>query len=267
MGCHAGSASRAGAASDVPCRGRCAGELRRSDLNYDERLVANLPKVRARISAAEHHAGRGPGSVRLVAVTKAHGDEAVEAALRAGLYHLGENRVEELEGKRLRFREGRVVWHLIGHVQSRKARRAAACADIIHSIDSPGLARKVGAAAAERGAALTVLVQVNVSGERSKSGLRRSEALDGVLEISETDGLDVTGLMTMAPFGADASTLSRTFGGLRLVSERARALSARVGPELSMGMTEDMEVAIAEGSTMVRVGTALFGPRPGPRAG
>ena len=235
-------------------------------MSYRERLAENLPGVRDRLAQAELDGGRKPGSVRLVAVTKAHGDDAVAAALDAGLTDLGENRVEELEGKVLRFSSRQVRWHLIGHIQSRKAKRAALNADLIHSMDSMKLARKVSVAATGDDSELGVLLQVNVSGERTKGGLARESALDVALEIAELPGLSVLGFMTMAPFGADVGTLSFTFGGLRTISERARALSSHVGPELSMGMTGDLEVAVAEGSTMVRVGTALFGPRPSPTA-
>ena len=243
----------------------------RSRYVYAELLDRNLPEVRDRIARAELDAGRSPRSVRLIAVTKAHPVEAVEAALAAGLTHLGENRVEELEAKtRIIGREP--TWHLIGHVQSRKAKRAAACADLVHSVDNLKLARKLsravveGARGCEPGSELDILVQVNVSGEASKSGLDADGAVDTLLEMAELSGLKLAGLMTMAPFGADVGTLRRTFGGLRRTSEETRKATSRVGPELSMGMTGDLDVAIAEGSTMVRIGTALFGPRPRPGA-
>jgi pyridoxal phosphate enzyme (YggS family) len=199
-------------------------------------------------------------SVRLVAVTKSHPVEAIEAALAAGLTDLGENRVEELESKVVAF--GRSpTWHMIGHLQSRKARRAVVAADMIHSVDSSALADKLSRAALEEGRRAVVLAQVNTSGEGSKSGFTPNEAVERVHALAELPGLELRGLMTMAPFVDDDGVVAEAFGRLRTLSERLRALSERVGPELSMGMTNDLEVAIREGSTMVRIGTALFGER------
>jgi pyridoxal phosphate enzyme (YggS family) len=136
-----------------------------------------------------------------------------------------------------------------------------AASDVIHSIDSSKLAAKISRAAEERGAPVPVLVQVNTSGEDAKGGLEGSAVVEELHELAELPGLRVLGLMTMAPFVEDEQVLTRTFAGLRGVSERVRAVTDRVGPELSMGMTNDLEVAIREGSTMVRIGTALFGER------
>lgn len=235
-------------------------------ISYQQRLAETLPAVRERIGEALSAAGRDAGGVRLVAVTKAHPFEAVEAALAAGLTDLGENRVGELERKVAHFGPDEITWHMIGHVQSRKARRAAESAAMVHSVDSLKLARKLSRAV-EEGAtdrdALEVLVQLNTSGEEAKYGFGPEEGYEATLEMTELPGLSVRGLMTMAPFVDDEGILGSTFEGLRRVSERLRDASERVGPELSMGMTNDLEIAIREGSTMVRIGTALFGPRPG----
>ena len=230
---------------------------------YAERLETSLPMVRDRIARAAAACGRGPDSVRLVAVTKAHPFEAVEAALAAGLTDLGENRVEELETKVGHFGSEEATWHMIGHVQSRKAPRAAAVADLIHSVDSLKLAEKLSRAAEGQGGEIQVLVQVNTSGEESKSGLSGDRALEVVTRMAELPGLRLDGLMTMAPFVDDETVLTSAFRGLRELSERIRASGVAVGPELSMGMTNDLEIAIREGSTMVRIGTALFGARGG----
>lgn len=227
---------------------------------YAARLAETLPYVRERISGAELVSGRTPNSVRLIAVTKSHPHEAVEAALAAGLTDLGENRVAELAGKVERFGADVAEWHMIGHLQSRKAKEAIAAADMIHSVDSLKLAKRVGAAAEARGEPARVLAQVNTSGEESKSGFTLDSARDEVARMAEIPGLHINGLMTMAPFVDDEVVLGRAFKALRELSEKLRATSA-VGPELSMGMTNDMEIAIREGSTMVRIGTALFGPR------
>jgi hypothetical protein len=227
---------------------------------YADRLAVTLPEVRSRIDEAARAAGRDPADVRLIAVTKAHPFAAVEAAIGAGLEDLGENRVEELEGKVEAF--GRSVrWHMIGHLQSRKARRAVAVSDLIHSVDSLRLGEKISRAADEDGRVVHVLAQVNTSGEAVKSGFASERAVDEVHALAELPALRVDGLMTMAPFVDDEAVLGATFEGLRSVSERLRAAGADVGPELSMGMTNDMEIAIREGSTMVRIGTALFGER------
>jgi pyridoxal phosphate enzyme (YggS family) len=228
---------------------------------YSERLAKTLPGVRDRIEQAVATAGRDGGSVRLVAVTKAHPLEAVEAALQAGLSDLGENRVEELEGKVAALGRAAATWHMIGHVQSRKARQALELSDLIHSVDSAKLAQRLARMAHEEGQLVHVLVQVNTSGETAKSGFDLARAVDDVLPLAELPGLEIDGLMTMAPFSAGEGVLSRAFGGLREVHEQLRTQSGRIGPELSMGMTNDLEIAIREGSTMVRIGTALFGPR------
>jgi pyridoxal phosphate enzyme (YggS family) len=227
---------------------------------YASRLLETLPAVRERIARATAAAGRPADGVRLVAVTKSHPLAAVEAALEAGLTDLGENRVEELEGKVAAIGRDGVTWHMIGHLQSRKARRAANVADVIHSVDSLRLGERLSKAAMEDGRTATVLAQVNTSGEESKGGFDLASATDEVARMAELPGLRVNGLMTMAPFVDDEIVLGEAFGSLRRLGEEL-ATSGRVGPELSMGMTNDLEVAIREGSTMVRIGTALFGER------
>lgn len=230
-------------------------------ISYTERLTETLPAVRESIHDAAHAAGRDVDEVRLVAVTKGHPFEAVDAAVAAGLTDLGENRVAELEEKAAHFGNDAVVWHMIGHIQSRKAGRVAEVAAMVHSVDSLKLARKLSRASEENGAVLAVLVQMNTSGEEAKYGFAPEEGYDAALEMSEMPGLHVRGLMTMAPFVDDEGVLGSTFGGLRKLSERLRSASDQVGPELSMGMTNDLGIAIREGSTMVRIGTALFGER------
>ncbi len=229
---------------------------------YEALLAETLPRVRARIAGAEAAAGRPEGSVRLVAVTKGHPVEAAQAALAAGLTDLGENRVEALETKvPLLGRDG-VTWHMIGHLQRRKAARALEVADLIHSVDTLRLGERLSRLAGERGRTVPVLAQVNVAREATKSGFDPDAAVDEVAALSRLPGVDVRGLMTMAPLVDDEAVLSATFAGLRRLLERLREGGAPVGPELSMGMTHDLEIAVREGSTMVRVGTALFGPRP-----
>lgn len=230
---------------------------------YAARLEQTLPEVRGRIRDAALAAEREPGAIRLIGVTKGHPLEAVVAAVAAGLGDVGENRIEELEGKRAARGVPDVRWHFIGHVQSRKAARVFEASDVIHSVDSLKLARRLSAAASEAGRVARVLVQVNTSGEEAKGGLEGDDVVERIHEVAELPALEVLGLMTMAPFVDDERVLRATFAGLRDASERVRSVTARVGAELSMGMTNDLEIAVREGSTMVRIGTALFGEREG----
>jgi pyridoxal phosphate enzyme (YggS family) len=228
---------------------------------YAQRLEHAWPELRARVERAAQAARRQVASVRVVAVTKGHPLEAVDAALAAGLRELGENRVEELEDKvRARGRDD-VTWHMIGHVQGRKAKRVAELAHLTHSVDSEKLAERFSRIGVESSTDVRVLAQVNTSGEATKGGFEGRDAVESIHRVAELPGLRVEGLMTMAPFVDDESVLHAAFGGLRQIGESLRRVTDRVGPELSMGMTNDLEIAIREGSTMIRIGTALFGER------
>ena len=229
---------------------------------YQRALRERLPRVRERIAAAAARSGRDPAAVRIVAVTKGHPYGVVEAALADGLVDLGENRVEELAGKSPRFEGCGVRWHMIGHVQRRKAGAAARLAALIHSVDSIRLAEKLSRVGVAEGRSVPVLVQVNVSGEAAKGGFPEAEALDGIARVAGLGGLRALGLMTMAPFTSDVPTLRDTFRRTRLLLEAAAGIDGLGGRELSMGMSNDFEIAIEEGSTMVRLGTTLFGERP-----
>ena len=229
---------------------------------YESMLSNNLPVVREAIEKAAGRAGRDGSNVTLVAVTKGHPLEALRAALAAGLRDLGENRVEELAEKVAVLGRETATWHMLGHVQSRKAKQAAETADLIHSVDTLKLARRISGFAAESGRRAPVLIQVSLSGEDTKSGFPPDQAVDAIHEVLALPGVEVRGLMTMAPFVDDEKTLRRTFVGLRRIHEEAGKLPGYRGRELSMGMTNDFELAVEEGSTMVRIGTALFGERP-----
>ena len=228
---------------------------------YDERVTASLPEIRDRISEAARRSGRGSDEVTLVAVTKAHPIEAVQAALSHGLFDFGENRTEELAWKRSTLDDEQARWHMIGHVQGRKAPRLVGMADLVHSIDSVRLAERLSNAAMEAGEIVSVLVQVNTSGEESKAGFQGDSLGDEILRVLSLPGLWVRGLMTMAPFTDDEAPLRRTFEGVRVLHEELRGVEGYSGEHLSMGMTNDFEIAIEEGSTMIRIGTALFGKR------
>lgn len=226
-------------------------------------ITAALARVHERITRAAERAGRLPSEIRLVAVTKTFGAETVHAAYEAGVRDFGENRVQEWEAKAARAGrlDGATV-HMIGHLQRNKAPRAAALFDRVDSIDSLALARKLDQAAAARDSRLPVLIEVRLSTEASKSGIE-PESLGslagGILELGH---LSLEGLMTIPPWSEDPEDARPYFAGLRELRERLSARFARPFPVLSMGMSHDFEVAIDEGSTEVRLGTAIFGARP-----
>ncbi|MDR0787589.1 MAG: YggS family pyridoxal phosphate-dependent enzyme [Gemmatimonadota bacterium] len=224
-------------------------------------LPARLAGIRDRIEAACHRVGRDPRGVEIVAVTKTHPVEAVRAALAAGLVNIGENRVQELESKVDAAGVEGARWHLIGHLQRNKARQAIELADLIHSVDSIRLAQKLSEEAVDSGRQVEVLVQVNVSGEETKGGLEGPGTLDSLGGICLLPGLRVVGLMTMAPFTADEGVVREVFRAVRRLAEEAGSLPGFQSRHLSMGMSGDFELAVEEGSTLVRIGTALLGER------
>lgn len=228
-------------------------------------LQANVDRIREEVRAAAERSGRSPDHVTLVAVTKGHPFDVVEAALAVGLRHLGENRVESLVERAARVVvEPECLWHMVGRLQRRQAPDLHGVAHLVHSVDSVRLAERLSRTAPEERPPLRILVQVNTSGEEAKTGFRREEAVEGVARILELPGLEVDGLMTMAPFTDREPVLRRTFAGLReLAEELRRELPGYRGRELSMGMSNDYQVAVEEGSTMIRLGTALFGEREG----
>jgi hypothetical protein len=227
---------------------------------YGTRLEETLPEVRDRIAEAARRAGRDPSEVRIVAVTKEHPGEAIEALLAAGIRDVAENRIEQIEEWVVRFGRKAARWHMIGHLQRRKAPQARAVVDLLHSVDSVRLAERLEEVAPRDGGPLSVLVQVNTSGEETKGGFGPADTLDGLERILALGTLRIEGLMTMAPYYADEALLRKTFGTLRDLHGQARArFPAYEGKELSMGMSNDFEMAVEEGSTMVRLGTVLLG--------
>ena len=226
-----------------------------------ERLRDHLTEIRDRIDAAKERVGRSD-EVGIVAVTKTHPAAVVEAALEVGLGRIGENRVQELEAKVAAVGRDRAEWHLIGHLQRNKVRKALPLFDLIHSIDSLRLARELSKEAERAGVEVSGLVQVNTSGEESKYGFDSEEAVEAVAQIAELPRLRIRGLMTMAPFTDDEATLRRTFAATRELLRRCAEQVPAFEPEhLSMGMSNDFEIAVEEGSTLVRLGTILFGER------
>jgi hypothetical protein len=225
-------------------------------------LGAARERVLARIADACARVSRDPAGVTLVAVTKTVPAERVRAAVQAGLTTLGENRVQEAESKVVAVTGA--TWHLVGPLQSNKAKRALATFSTIQSVDSVALAARLDRLVEEGSAAppYQVLLQVNVDRDPAKSGFD-PDGLAGVLDdLAALDHLDVRGLMTVGRLVERAEDARPTFAALRELSGRLRAGSTGLGPELSMGMTDDFEVAVEEGATIVRVGRALFGERP-----
>ena len=222
-----------------------------------------LAQVRARMAEAARKAGRKPEETELVAVAKTHPPEAIHEALEAGQTLFGENRVQEARTK-MPLVSSRARWHFIGHLQKNKIRQALPVFELLHSIDSLELARDVQRIADEDAQRPRVLLEVNVAGEASKFGFKPA-ALEAQLEtlIAEMPRLDVAGLMTIPPFSTKAEDSRPYFEALRTLRDSLQE-KLRVGlPELSMGMSGDYEVAIEEGATLVRVGTAIFGERTG----
>jgi PLP dependent protein len=230
-------------------------------------LEERIDSVRERIEAAARRAGRDSAEITLVAVSKTQPPEAVVAATRAGLRLFGENRVEEAGPKaesvaRLLAPAAAPTWHMVGHVQSRKAADVLPWAAMVHSVDSVKLAERLSRFCVEAGLEVAILLEVNVSGETSKYGLA-PEQLPGAVEgIAPLAGLRLEGLMTMAPIVADPESVRPVFARLRALREiMAQRYPGLIGRHLSMGMTDDFEVAIEEGATLVRIGRAIFGER------
>jgi len=229
-------------------------------------LDLRLQQVHARIVAAANRAGRAPKDVTLVAVTKTHPPNVVLEAVAAGATDLGENKVQEAEKKIPAVGRRAARWHLIGHLQSNKARKAVALFDVIHSVDSPELAQRLERICREDGRdELPVLIQVDLGHEASKTGAHEGELTSLAKAIADCERLRLIGLMTLPPFFEEAEAARPFFRRLRELRDELASRGAfrdRVG-ELSMGMTHDYEIAIEEGATIVRVGTAIFGERKG----
>lgn len=230
-----------------------------------ETLQSRLDEVRGRVEASARRAGRAPGEVTLIAVSKTHPASLLEQAIAAGVRDLGENRVQEAEGKiETLGRGGSVRWHLIGHLQANKARRAVRLFDVIHSVDSVALVERLERLCVEdRRDRLDTLIQVDLGDEATKDGAREDELEAIVDAFKASECVRLKGLMTLPPFFEDAGQARPFFRRLRSLRDalRARGAFGDADGELSMGMSHDYEVAIEEGATMVRVGTAIFGAR------
>jgi|WetSurMetagenome_2_1015567.scaffolds.fasta_scaffold171068_1 PLP dependent protein len=225
-------------------------------------IEENLDFVRERVAAAAARAGRDPAGITIVAVTKTHGPEVVTQAIEAGLVDVGENKVQEFLAKAPEVKLP-CRWHLVGHLQTNKVAKVVGRFALVQSVDSFKLAEHLSRASATAGVTADVLLEVNTSGEESKFGLPPSGVTAMCGLIAGLPNLRIRGLMTIGPLVEDASAVGAAFANLRRLKEEIEA--ARIGnvsmEHLSMGMTDDFEIAIAEGSTMIRLGRILFGER------
>lgn len=227
-------------------------------------IADRVAAVRERIARAAARVGRTAGEVTLVAVTKTHPPEAVREAFAAGVRDVGENRVQEAEGKAVALADLRpqgLRWHLVGHLQSNKAKKAAVLFDWVHSLDGAPIGRRLGQAAEAEGRQLRALVQVDLAAEETKFGLDESHLFPALESLRGLPAMRVLGLMALPPYEEEAERVRPYFRQLRALRDRARQEGLLEGAELSMGMSHDLEVAVEEGATLVRVGTAIFGER------
>lgn len=230
-------------------------------------LIENASNILKRISHAAMRAGRSPDEVKLIAVTKTVGIETIKDAIDAGLRIFGENRVQEARDKisdlKSQISNSRIEWHLIGHLQKNKAKYAVQLFDLIHTVDSVELAEELNKQAEKIGKIQRVLVQVKLSEEETKHGVSEDELILLLEKIKKLKNLKLEGLMTMPPFFEDHEKVRPYFKKLREIRDNINSLCIThyALRELSMGMSNDFEVAIEEGATMVRIGTAIFGER------
>ena len=229
-----------------------------------QQIRDNLMRVQERIGAAARNVGRRSEEITLIGVSKTQPPEAIRAAYEAGLRHFGENRVQEWEGKRAELGDLQANWHLVGHLQSNKAGRAAGLFHSVDSVDDLALAQRLDRARGEQADAqkLRILIEVRVEEEESKSGVKPEEAAPLAVQMSDLSHLELVGLMCIPPFLDDPAKLRCYFQRLRELRDSLAREISRELPVLSMGMSHDFEVAIEEGATEVRVGMAIFGNRP-----
>jgi pyridoxal phosphate enzyme (YggS family) len=224
-------------------------------------LAANLEKVRHRLAAACDRAGRDPAEVTLVTVTKGHPVETIRSVADLGLTLLGENRVQEAKGK-IGLCPPRLKWHLIGHLQSNKCRDAVYFFSMIQSVDSLALATEINKWADKSAKTMPVLLEVNVAGESSKFGYPPDQLLAELSQINALPKIEIHGLMTVAPWTPEPEKVRPVFHRLAELKRECEGILGAPLPHLSMGMSGDFDVAVEEGATMIRLGSALLGPRP-----
>jgi PLP dependent protein len=232
-------------------------------MNNETTIKFNVDKINERIAVAAERSGRTASDITLIAVTKTVGPEQVREAFAAGVRHFGENRAQELALKRSQL-DLDCTWHFIGHLQSNKARDALSCANLIQSVDSAALAAEIGRRAGLMGITAEILAQINISREESKSGIDPDEALGFLESLATFDNIRVAGLMTIARPAQDPGEIRMEFRRMKRIFDEVSNKISKPNVEmqyLSMGMSGDFEIAIEEGSNMVRVGTAIFGQR------
>lgn len=223
-------------------------------------LPDNFDAIQHRIRAACERSGRRPESVTLIGVTKGQPPEAVAEAARAGLVFFGENKVQEAKSK-IPLSPGRLRWHMIGHLQTNKCRDAVGLFEMIQSVDSLYLAEELDKRCEQASKTMPILLEVNLAGEASKYGYAPDAVLSDLPRLNALPRLEIHGLMTVPPYTTDAQRLRPIFRRMRELKESCEQVLGAPLPHLSMGMSGDFEIAIEEGATMVRIGTALFGPR------
>jgi pyridoxal phosphate enzyme (YggS family) len=225
-------------------------------------ITANINKINLRIAAAAARCNRAPDSIKLLAVTKTVPLSAIEQAIEAGITALGENYVQEAKEKIAVIGE-RVSWHMIGHLQTNKAKYTVNLFDYIHSVDRLELAAEINKRACLIGRKINILIEINVSGEKTKNGITALEAIELIKNVSMLDCVSVKGLMTMAPYSTNPENSRPYFSELRNLRDKiiSEGITGIQMEELSMGMTDDFEIAIEEGATIVRIGRAIFGKR------
>ena len=226
----------------------------------------SIEHIRGRIAKTCLAAGRDPSDVTLLAVSKTFSAERVAEAVQHGITSIGENYVQELLQKRSSLNDDRIRWHFIGHLQSNKVKHVIEWIHLIHAVDSVSLAQEISARAAKARRTMDILLEVNTTGEKSKFGLRPEHTVEFVRSLADLENIRISGLMTIGPFLPDPEGSRPMFRSLRLLKDELSNLSQpNVSmTHLSMGMTGDFEVAIEEGATIVRIGTAIFGSRTKP---
>ncbi len=226
-------------------------------------ISENFREIRSRIDAAARRSGRNPNEVKLVAAVKSQGRKKIEETIEAGIKNIGHNYIQEASSEKPHKHDPEVKFHMIGHVQRNKARKAAELFDVIETVDDVRILGTLDSACSEFNKKLELMIQVNLAGETQKSGISPGETPKLVNAASEFEGIRIVGLMTMPPFFDDPENARPYFAQLRMLRDKliAEGILDSEARDLSMGMTGDFEAAIEEGATIVRIGTALFGPR------
>ena len=227
-------------------------------------IAENLKQVQQRIFKAAKRVGRDPAGVKLLAVTKEQSVLTVTEGIESGMHFLGENKVQEARDKIETLGRNSLEWHFIGRLQKNKVKFIFDLFDLIHSVDNLALAEVIHEKAKSHGSCMPVLLQVNVSGETSKLGMKPTDVPKNIEILSQLEGIEIKGLMTIAPYNSNPQNSREHYANLRVLRDTCSKLGlpGMNLSELSMGMSNDYEVAVEEGATLVRIGTGLFGPRP-----